>query len=172
MSAVGSEERATILSDFARGRAFLQFVLKVKLSHWETLPHVLCSASHHDEDMARHGLQKAVNLYRVRDPSEHHGLSNMALGADSELRQEILDFTSGRKRRKDLPMLTEFAAQLRFISVVERRCESLHARVQRFVVKAPHHSPMHIAFSMVWRELRQRMLDPNDAGFAWCLDLL
>ena len=158
LDGVSDDDKSAILQDFCRARALLQCIFRIKTSHWEVLPHSLCAAAHDDQDVARCALKKALAAYEATPPEKHHGMSNWALSHGTRLREEIVRFCAG-EARETLPVLMAFAARLRFISIVERRCESLHARVQRYVVKAPSHSPMHVAFSLLKRSLVAKLLE-------------
>eukprot|EP00969_Alexandrium_andersonii_P115275 5098203-Alexandrium_andersonii.AAC.1 len=55
------------------------------------------------------------------------------------------------------------AAKFRFIPVAERFIEGVHARVHKFVDVAPHHGPVHIAWKLVYAQLKRLMVLQPDA---------
>ena len=156
------QELAEIMEDLAKGRGYIISSLEIKLSCWLQLPLVLASVGHHNLDKARKGIKRAAEIYdSLADPEQHHALSNLCLKRGSPMRLQLDLFVAG-KPLASLPLAMELAGRMRFMPVVERLVEGLHARIKRFTGHARHHTASYVSFSLLRRTLEANCLHDAD----------
>lgn len=121
-----------VISDFARGRAYLSTVLQMKLQFWTSLPWLLCGLAHTDESAARRCACSALEAFQ-QDPRKeaHHRITWQWLQPGSMLSAALRKFANG-SLRSSLPMEFRRAiAALRFVPVNETTIEEKHASIAR-----------------------------------------
>ncbi len=145
-------EWACLLSEWARARAHISYVLTLKLHHWTELPWLLCVLGHPDESTAREGTHRILQQFdRCPVNAVHHRLTLQFAAPDSPLRPQLEAFSAGTPRR-ELPELHGAAAGLLFIPVTERRVEGPHGLVKKSLTYK-HHSPLSVAMAVRRREI-------------------
>ena len=108
------------------GRVFL--FLKIKLAHWQQLPHVWCGMAHWDRAVAQQCAARGRDLYeQSRNAPGHHTLT---ITFCCSLRQDLDKFIDGTAALCLSQPFQEALAQLLFIPVSERSIESKHALVR------------------------------------------
>ena len=164
-------ERNLILHDFATANAVILLQLQVKLSYWEQLPYVCFVLAHPDPSESRLGMQKALHLYQ-NAPQVHHPLCRALFITH---RAQLEEFLSGRPLEECQDLHLQ-AARMRFVSIVERKVEGLHAQVHMHL---KHHvSLVHINFHAMLPRLNAllasspRALQDISQHFADARDLL
>jgi hypothetical protein len=120
---LSSKERSVLVQDYEQGRAHLQFVLSLRLGHWEQHPWMLFGAACSDQDVARVCLQLCLTT-----PSDHPKVKYL----HTELMEEAQSFIAG-STLQGLTLLHRFLAELRFVPTAERSIEGEHAQVPQFV---------------------------------------
>ena len=66
---LNTDDRKRVMDDFYAGKAFIEYILILKLGFWETLPYKLAVLGHPDEEVARVGGQRIVEKFN-KDPRE------------------------------------------------------------------------------------------------------
>ena len=125
-SSLPSEDRDTVLKDYASAQAKLENYLAIKFAFWKALPHCLLVLGHHSEHVARSSLTQAKQLYdERRDSDKHHALTKHFFESDFSVQLDA--FLSGSTSRCDSCDLAREAAAAAFVSCVERSIEARHA---------------------------------------------
>ena len=140
------DQQAILLHDLATANAMIVLQLQVKLAYWQQLPYICFSLAHPDAMVARATMQKAKQKHNLQQKRKHP-LSKLVFDTHKE---ELETFLSGASLQS-CPSLQMVAAKLRFVSVVERRVEGLHAQVHMHL---KHHvSLVHINFHCILPQL-------------------
>ena len=150
-------EKDLVLQDFAAARRFLSCTFQIKLSCWQQSPLTLCALAHQDPAEARRGVARALALYDTNVAQQHtqHALAHEAC-SPGLLRDELLAFCVGAELHT-LPAANALAARLRFIPIVERFVESIHAKVHKHL-KFTHHGPIHVSWQLTKRTILESIL--------------
>ena len=139
------ETWAAVLEDFHIGKAHLVYVILLKMSNWLVLPWLLCILGHIDEEVARRGAQKIIELFeKCPVPEANHRLTLLiCLG----LVGEQLRLFAGGRPRASLPELYWWCCVLALLIVAERLIEAPHGGVKKATV-FKHAGPLECAFSL------------------------
>jgi hypothetical protein len=139
-------DRQLIVEDFEKARGHTKFIFKLRLSCWEELPLKLFGLGSHDIQVAHSTATQCLAMFDAcTDKSLLHPLCHKFLGdAGSSLRKDLISFIQGRAM-SELPSLCAEVGAFVFVRTVERSVEAMHARTQRDVRGATHHSPAYVA---------------------------
>ena len=150
------EQQQLVLVDFAAARQHIDLSLRVKLSHWQQLPHILFGLGHHNESVRARCAKRSLQLFDsvvVDDEAggdatqiEHHHLSSLLCTLGTAARHEMEQIARGGADMMQMRVLLPWAARFRFTPVAERWVEGLHASAKRHSRAAPHAGPVHLAF--------------------------
>ena len=155
-----------ILKDFAAGQARLEQYLLVKLSFWKSLPHKLCVLGHHNEQVARDGLQEAKNMFEQhRDSPNHHALTLHFFQGPLSL--PVDSFLAGSTGRDDCTQLLRESAALAFVSCVERSIEGRHALMKAKTAVMKRISPATFSLAIRSHEFHRRCLADKQLFRVW-----
>jgi hypothetical protein len=150
-------DRATVMEDFRRGREYINFHFQAKLSFWRALPWIIAILAHQDPDTTREGGRQALALADNMDRVEWHPVVEQMMAPGSRARAEYEAFCFQNVPLAELPLLLLLVARFKFISVVERWVEALHALTKKLLKKAPNASAVHVAYMGLQPVLRDRL---------------
>ena len=140
-------DKATVLADFSRARRHILITLNFKLSPWAQLPYVLIGLGHHDEEKARWCGERALQLYPTAPALvREHAWVHLLCSDGGALNSPLVAFVFERLVLAAVPALHLACAIFRFVPVVERWVESLHAAVKKVFQQARNAGLRHIAF--------------------------
>ena len=151
-------QSSCLLRDWSSAVAHCQHLLLSKLGFWTRLPHVLCGLAHHDDALARRAARQCIALSSTQDGALHHPLSALAVGPESPLRRQIVEYGEGKGELADYPQLLLLATRLKFVPVTERSIEGRHRITKLTVQSAPNVSPGTISLRGRQHELEQKLL--------------
>ena len=124
-------------------------------------PLVVAGLAHHCIATARTVATRILQLYdslmlgdALARNVEH--LVPAICGHGTECRVQLMGFAAGGVMG---PLLKAHCARLKFISVVERLVEGLHAHLHRAVRSAPCHGPVHVALAQRFPMIEARISD-------------
>ena len=161
-------DRASILNDFAKGRQLIETTLRLKLSCWRQLPYVLCALAHFDSEIAREAACRVRGLFERSQAlgAEHHPLTVLICGVLAVELQRMAEGT----HLEHLVRLRIHVAKLRFILIVERWVEGIHAQVHKRIAAKPRQGPAFAAWTMAQSFITDLVTCPDSIdGFArWC----
>ncbi len=160
LNTLPGHERSTVLDDFEQARSHLSFVLQIKLSNWQHIPHLLCGLGHHRHEVAARVAREVLAHHAGGGHEEHPNEQVRALWTGEGLEQ-LRAFATGGVPLAELPLVHRVAAELRFIPIVERHVEGLHSTMKRTLLGRPRAGVVHTAFMSALPHLRQQLLvDP------------
>ena len=164
---LSGEEKAVLMTDYARAKKFLCFNIMSKVGHYHQLPWVLLGLGHRQPTKAHQCAKRALDLWRsdsTTPAARSHALCQTFLSEGSAERQQLEAFVAaGASRAKliDYPALHGLASRSCFVMVTERWIESRHAISSRFLRTAPHATATHLPFHIVMSELRAMLRDAS-----------
>ncbi len=178
---------ADLVGDWEAARLHLECVLLCKTDFWSRLPYKLIGCAHYDEAVARRCCQEARAEFMLSEsgavgppagagggaptptPTRHHRVTLALLGPGPH-RGELDRFIAGTPR-SDLSVETQREiARLNFAAVVERRIESRHKDVSRYVGNSrytPAGVSLHLRMHMVRRLLSPVIQTPEALRRDW-----
>jgi hypothetical protein len=129
---LAQEDTAFVVDDFSLGISDALLVLRMKIGHWMFLPYILVGLAVACEDKAR---SIAIEVLRQFDTSTlpqtlHHRLTHLFCVAGAALRVALEMFIAGATRRS-IPVLWWSISKFRFICIVERDIEGVHAKLKK-----------------------------------------
>ena len=120
-------EQAEVSTMFRHCTSRIHLFLKIKLTHWQQLPHVWCGVAHWDKAVAQQCARKGRELFQQNPEAPwHHSLT---LTMCCRLRDDLDKFIAGSDMLCLSQAFQEVVAQLLFIPVSERTIEQKHALV-------------------------------------------
>ena len=146
VQAVTPEERAKILTEFARGRRHVLFNLRLKLGFWRQLPWIFMALGHADTGIARNCCRRGLQLYDASPAMVHHWVTRLLCDPAGPGRSELMAFIDGREDLLQCPLLVRMAARFRFAAVSERWIEGRHAQAKAHLRSSRNASIVHTAF--------------------------
>ena len=131
---VTETELQIILHDFSTGKAHVHMALHEKLKFWRVMPWSMAALGSPDTAAARRAAAQMVKEFDAapRNPALHHRVTWEHMQEDSAVRLEMERFIAGDDMT-DLPALSKFVAELRFIPCSERMQEGDHSLLHRTV---------------------------------------
>ena len=102
--------------------------LKLKLAHWQQLPHLWCGLAHWDAAVARRCAAEALDLFNRHDDAHSHHPISVRFAVT--LRSDLDHFIAGAELLSLSLAFQEGVAEFLFIPVVERSIEQKHALVK------------------------------------------
>lgn len=117
-------DRATLLSEYERGRSHLLFVLGLRLDHWRHPPWSVFGCGHIDPQISKDFLRRHLAIQSSHSLIQE--LQEQQLAAQA---QAYIDGDGqGDSSLTRLPRLTRFMAKLLFCPIAERLVEGDHAQ--------------------------------------------
>lgn len=155
VAALGEEGKRLVLAEFGRARRHLIMVFVLKFSHWRQLPWLLFGIAHHDAAVAKRCAARACLLF-ASSPQEvqRHPVVSLLCRPGSVGHEQLRRFSRGDAGLRELPVVASAVGKLKFAPIAERWVEGLHATSKRFLKNAPHHSALHLAWSIVQAPLQ------------------
>lgn len=148
-------QKLVVMTDYSLARQYLSFFLQHKLSQWMHPPMAFSALAHHDAVEARRWCGRALRVYTESPPEvEHLPLTKALCTPGTQCRAQLDRFLQGEEL-SELDILEGFAARFCFMPISERWIESRHALVKRVLASAPNAGPVHVAWSIVERELSE-----------------
>ena len=138
-AALTAEQRGVIFQDFCRGRQAFTFYVMLAAGVYEQFPLVLASLAHHKPTIAQAFALKLMSAYDGLTQEQRgalHPLVHLVLSPAGDCRRDVQFFASAGVVR---PLLRRHQARLKFIRIIEREAESLHAKVSQGIRRAPNH---------------------------------
>lgn len=164
VAAATQEERRCIVLDFSRGKKHVLFVCIAKFGHWRGLPWLLFGLGHHDVGEAKSCARRALDLYDGSPPEvKTHAIVRALCAPGSCGRVDLERFCGGDDDVHAYPLLATWAAKFAFTPITERWVEGLHASAKRALVRAPHHSAQHLAWTITHPSVRE-LLQSGSVG--------
>ena len=130
-------ERQQLLQVFDEARRFVEYILDLKLSHWQQLPWLLCGLGHYDEGRARaagHAAQAAWD--RTAPVRSTHEPFTTNFFTSGTMMDEFGRFLAGTPRC-ELPHLQRFGYRVRLVHCMETSVERLHRLSSMGLARAP-----------------------------------
>ena len=121
-ASLSSEQRATLLTEFERGRAYFVFILSLKTMPLRDVQTLLLELGHPNESNVRAALE-----YCLISDQNHPRIKELQT---EPLMDEAVSYLAGEDI-VNLLRLGEFLGAYRFGYSDEQRCEGLHAKVER-----------------------------------------
>ena len=124
------EQWAALLADFHRAKAHVVYVATLKLECWQKLPWYACILGHADEQVAREGSRRVLELFAACPlEAANHRLTLLVCSSDAAVGQQLRAFAAGQPR-SSLPDLYEMCCKLSAIPVTERCVEQQHGAIK------------------------------------------
>ena len=162
LQVLSERDKAIILADFARARRHILITLTFKLSPWTQLPYMLIGLGHHDDEKARWCGERALQLYpHAPTTVREHAWVSLLCSAGGALNSALMAFVWEGRRLADVPALHIACAIFRFVPVVERWVESLHAQIKKHFQQARNAGMRHLAFKQTHAALLDAISTPD-----------
>ena len=149
-----------LLSNWARGRAYLLYITQLKLSCFSVVPLRLACIGLRDLERARAGLRACFQQYNARHDADHHRLTRHVFGPDSPILPEVFTFLDGGGLG---PKLDALRTTLRNIPIVERSIERQHRMVSSEMSHVTNYTPQYLSCGLRNNEVESRLR--ADPGF-------
>ena len=158
-----SEERwSALVSDFAKGKAHIVYIVTLKLDQWLHLPWFLAILGHHCEEIARDGARVALLMYSTcTAEAANHRLTILLCSENGALGQQMRTFAAGAAR-ESLPDFFAFCCKLAAIPITERSIEQPHGAI-KLNTAYKHAGPLCVTASVRFPEAEQHILGDSGA---------
>jgi len=152
---LSEEDWAFFLSEFAKGKSHVVYIVTMKTENWLQLPWAACVVGHFDEDIARRGARKQLaSFLSCPDPAVNHRVTmTVFTGIIGEQLQQFV----GRARRDSLPEFYKLCCKFAGIPITERMIERPHGTIKlntAFKNAGPLRVTSSIRFPEVERDLK------------------
>jgi len=152
---LGDADRDRILKNFREAQGAVTHTLGLKFAFVDGLPFKACALAHHNEEVAREQGQICLELARQAGIEQHedpaaprpHRLTLSFFQPGSEVLQQVLQFIDGVPQR-DLPLLRQRVAPLKFVMLIERSAEKNHAIAKHNTALAPKHREAYFSLAL------------------------
>ena len=121
--------RAGVFAGWQVARSYIEYNHTLKLHFTTVLPGLMVGIMHPDETVARRIAGMCVQQWDAATPDAHHRQTVQLMGKN-EVRAEIARFRAGTRRAELGDPFWHHVGPLKFINVVERLVEALHALVK------------------------------------------
>lgn len=140
LGGISPEERQKVLADFEGAQQHLMFSIESELACWRQTPLVFCGIGHANNELAKAAVAFGLTQWEGLNDEEKAAAHVVTIEfcSDTRLRQEIREWLSGRRERRDLPVLLEMASRLMLIPTNEMSVERLHSITHSFLKKHQH----------------------------------
>ena len=132
------EDHAKIIADYECGRSHILLQLSLKLSHWQGFPWAAYAAASTDQTLCCRALQQ-ISESRCQHPQVAAFQTSQA---EADIEQFLADPEALFESRDAsfLPCLRRLLTTMRLAFSAERKIEGKHAKSQKGITHAPHHS--------------------------------
>jgi hypothetical protein len=102
---LGIDEQQMLLEDWVRGQSFLNYIIRLKFSFYEALPHSVLVLGHQDSEVAKTKLQTAYLQFLAAPDVQHHHYVMLLFSPASPLFEQVQVFLATGDVSADLEAL-------------------------------------------------------------------